>query len=231
MVEYLGILKLAKETAESVFKHVGSARDKPWEELTFALDKLSDLVKLHVRAVSEVTVPILTDGDVAETARRYSLLVNNPDFALGYDSVRGTLSAVQKVPGFQDKDHKERVRAVVGELSTFQQVVFTPAWDSFRVSDAVLKAAKVAAADSPSAAEIAQVAGPFVEKFIGLPGAVAPAGPLPNTAAELSALLQDWFKLWQRTVQRASYGGLAAVGGGPGGVGAAISQLRMLRHE
>ena len=231
MVELLGYLTLAKDIVASLLHRAAASREKPWDELTFALDKLTELVGVHVKAVAEVTAPILTEGDLGETARRYSLLVNNAEFPRGYDSIRGTLAAVGKLRGFQDDTHKELLRAVVDQLSSFQLGVFTLKWDSFKVSDGVTEAAKVAATNSPSEAEIMRVAAPFLLSFVGLFGPITqpPAPEPPKTKAELTALLQDWFKSWQRHVHRASYGGVST-GTQPGGLGSAISQLKMARH-
>lgn len=44
--DLVGLLKLAKESVESIFNRVSTAPEKPWDELTFALDKLTELVKL-----------------------------------------------------------------------------------------------------------------------------------------------------------------------------------------
>jgi hypothetical protein len=44
--DLVGLLKLAKESVESIFNRVSTAHEKPWDELTFALDKLTELVKL-----------------------------------------------------------------------------------------------------------------------------------------------------------------------------------------
>ncbi|MDM0053508.1 hypothetical protein, partial [Variovorax sp. J22R115] len=159
----VGLLKLAKESIESIFNRVSTAREKPWEGLTFALDRLTELVTLHVKAVAEVVTPLLNEANLPETARRYD----------------------------------------------------------------VNRAAKVAAMEAPGEADIA----PVVEKFLGSfnfvrEDASEPAPMPPKNATELTSLLQDWFKSWRRSVQRASYGGVAT----PGGLGSAISQLKMLRH-
>jgi hypothetical protein len=54
--DLVGLLKLSKESVESIFNRVSTAHEKPWDELTFALDKLTELVKLQVEAVAEVSV-------------------------------------------------------------------------------------------------------------------------------------------------------------------------------
>jgi hypothetical protein len=84
--DLVGLLKLAKESVESIFNRVSTAHEKPWDELTFALDKLTELVKLQVEAVAEVSTPVLNDGTVPETAKRYNVLVYNGAFPRGYDS-------------------------------------------------------------------------------------------------------------------------------------------------
>lgn len=228
--DLVGLLKLAKESVEAIFNRVSTAREKPWEELTFALDKLTELVTLHVKAVAEVVTPLLNEGNLPESARRYDDLVNNTDFPRGYGSIEGTLLAVRQLPGFRDEAHFQAVKAVLDQLVAFRMAVFTPEWDSYKVSDAVNRAAKVAAMEAPAEADIA----PVVEKFLGSfkyvrEDASEPAPVPPKNAAELTSLLQDWFRSWRRSVQRASYGGVAT-GSTLGGLGSAISQLKMLRH-
>ncbi len=224
MSDVIEILKLAKKTVDSFSTQRKSVTEKPWEEVALALDKLTELSSHHVKAVAEVTAPILSGGDLIETSRRYGLLVNDPFFPLGYDMIRGILVATRGIPTFQDPSLQEKMKAVFDKLYSFQYGVFTLAWDSYRVADAFAEAAQVAAHQQPSSDDIARAAAPFIKTFTGLfqDASEHAISKRPTTVADLVALLKSWCQSWQRHVQRTLYGGQ--------GLNSAISQLKMQRY-
>ena len=217
------ILNLAGNIVGAFFTHRRAVTEKSWDELTLALDKLGELSAQHVKAVAEVTAPIIGKGDLIETSRRYSLLANNPDFPSGYDAIRGVLVATRNIPAFRDPPFQEKVRAVIDELYKFQYGVFTLAWDSYRVANAFSDAALIAAREQPSGSEIARVAAPFINTFTGLFEEISGNSepPPPETVADLISLLARWCQSWQRYVQKTLYGGE--------GLNSKISQVKMQR--
>ena len=224
MSDVIEILRLAKKQIESFFTQRRLVAEKSWEEVILALNTLSELSNHHVKAVAEVTAPILEGGDLIETSRRYDLLVNNPDFPQGYDMVRGVLAATRSLPTFREASVQEKVRAVIDALYKFQYGVFTLAWDSYHVADAFREAARVAAREQPSADDVAGAAAPFIKTFTELFPDASNARPPkpPTTTAEMIAFLQWWCRSWQRYVQNTLYGGH--------GLNSAIGQLKMQRH-
>lgn len=221
----VGILNLAKESVQSFFTQRKAVSDKAWEEVVLALDKLSELTTLHVRAVAEVTAPILNTGDIAETSRRYSLLINNPDFPQGYGTARGILAATRNIRTFQEPPVQEMVRAVLDDLYEFQYGVFTLGWDSYHVSDAIAECARIAA-NQPSDQRQIQGAGvPLILSYKEL-FKNGPTESIPeqtNSVSDIIKLVQAWCLAWQRYTQRKLYGGR--------GLNYSIGQLRMQRHD
>ena len=225
MSDLIEILKLAKETVGSLVGRKRVVAEKSWDDILLALDKLSDLSNQHVKAVAEVTGPLLANGNLLETSRRYNQLVNNPDFPQGYDEIRGILVAARKLPIFKDEAIQDHIRNVLDQLSKFQYAVFTKQWDSYRVADAVAEAAGLATCqEDVSPDSIARASKPFTSTFTGLfqEGTEPPIEDPPTTKEGLVALVQRWAQSWQRHVQRTLYGGK--------GLNSAIAQLKMQRH-
>jgi hypothetical protein len=195
------------------------ATDKTREHVNLALDHLADLINSHVKAVQDVTEPLLVREDIAETATRYRLLVNNPEFPQGYGTVRGTLEDARTLPAFQDPSLIDKIKAVLHELYNFQYGVFTLGWDSYGVSDAIAECAQVVANQHASPADFQRAAGPLVSTYRNLFKEPGSDPELPPTSHGLIRLVTLWFQTWQRYVQRTLYGGR--------GLNYAISQLRM----
>jgi hypothetical protein len=224
MIDLIAIFGLAKDTLQAFFTRRRAVAEKSWDEVALALDTLSELSNHHVKAIAEVTAPLLNQGDLVETSRRYGLLVNNPDFPQGYDLVRGVLAATRTLPAFREPAIQEKVRAVIDGLFKFQYGAFTLAWDSYRVADAFADAARVASQQRPAPEDLARAADPFIRAFTGLfqdsPNEFIRQPPATSSA--LVALLQSWCKSWQRYVQKTLYEGH--------GLNSAIGQLRMQRY-
>jgi hypothetical protein len=222
--DIIEILKLAGAGAKSLFGARAANREGSWQEVIIALDMLTELSTLHVKAINEVTAPLLSSGDLVETSRRYYQLVNNPDFPQGYGAIRGILSSAKHLAGFQKQVTQQAITAVLDEMYKFQYGVFTLSWDSYHVADALAKVAQVAQQQDVSLEDLSLVCRPFVETFTGL--FVDPIeqikGSKPTTVLELTALLQSWCRAWQRYVQRTLYGGI--------GLNHAIAELRIQRH-
>ncbi len=224
MSDLIAILGFAKDTVQAFFTQRRAVAEKSWDEVALALDTLSQLSNHHVKAIAEVTAPLLNRGDLVETSQRYGLLVNNPDFPQGYDMVRGLLAATRTLPAFREPAVQLKVQAVIEALYNFQYGAFTLAWDSYHVADAFADAARIAAEQQPAPEDVTRAAHPFIETFTGLfkPGPDEFNSPPPATLDALVALLQSWCKSWQRYVQRTLYEGH--------GLNSAIGQLRMQRY-
>ncbi len=225
MSDLIEIFKLVKETVGSVVGRKHVVAEKAWDDVVLALDKLGSLSNLHIKAVAEVTEPLLTDGNVKETAQRYNQLVNNPDFPQGYDEIRGILAAARRLPSFKEAGIQDHIQNVLDELTKFQYGVFTLSWDSYHVADAVAEAARVATREEEPTHEIvARAAAPFITTFTGLfqEGSEPSVKESPTTREDLMALVQRWAQSWQRHVQRTLYGSK--------GLNSAIAQLKMQRH-
>jgi hypothetical protein len=223
-IELIGILKLAKETVGSFFAHRQTVANKAWDGVVLALDKVSELTTLHVKAVAEVTAPILSNGDIGETSRRYNLLINNPDFPQGYGEARGILDAAKRIPAFRDPAIQEMIRAVLQDLYEFQYGVFTLGWDSYHVSDAIAECARVAASSQVDPDQIALAGDPLIKSYTYLFEDESTQG-IPartNSISELIGLVKAWCQAWQRYIQRSLYGGR--------GLNYSIGQLRMQRR-
>ncbi len=224
MSDILEILKFAKETVGSFFTQRKAVSDKAWDEVVLALDKLTELTTLHAKAVAEVTAPILTGSDIAETSRRYSLLVNSPDFPQGYGTARGILEATRDIRAFEDPSIQEKIRAVLSCLYEFQYGVFTLGWDSYCVSDAIAACARVAANQQPDSDQIARAGAPLIHSYTSV-FKDAPTRDVPEqitTLPDLIRLVQAWCQAWQRYIQQRLYGGR--------GLNYSISQLRMQHY-
>jgi hypothetical protein len=223
MLEIVGILKIAKESVEGFLSQRKDLANKAWDEVALALDKLSELTTLHIKAVAEVTAPIVNDGDIAETSLRYKLLINNPDFPQGYGIARGILEAARKNRTFQDASTKEKIQAVLDDLYHFQYGVFALGWDSYKVSDAIADCARIASNPQADLDQIARAGDPLVHSYGQLFGNSLPGIPARATSiTELISLSQRWCEAWQRYVQQMLYGGR--------GLNYSIGQLRMQRY-
>jgi hypothetical protein len=224
MSDLIEIIKLAKETVDSLIGLKRFADEKSWDEVALALDKLNELSNHHVKAVAEVTGPLISGGNLLETSRRYSQLVNTPDFPLGYDEIRGILTAARNLPSFKGAIIQAHIQSVLDELSKFQYAVFSLSWDSYRVADAVAEAARVATSPEALPDSIARASDPFIQTFTGLfqEKAEPNVEAIPTTKEGLVALVRWWAQSWQRHVQRTLYGGK--------GLSSAVAQLKMLRH-
>jgi hypothetical protein len=213
-----------KGAAGDAVERTRVAAEKAWDDVVMALGKLSELSSRHVKAVAEVAGPILTERNLLETSRRYSQLVNDDDFPVGYDEVRGILAATKSLPPFKAADIQALVQNVIARLQKFQLGVFTIRWDSHHVADAVAEAARVASSGADvSPDEIARAAQLFSELFTKLFQEPVPQLADPPTKDALVDLVQRWFQSWQRHVQRSLYGGV--------GLNSAIAQLKMQRHN
>jgi hypothetical protein len=227
MLDFLELLKLAKDTGASILTNRNTAKEKTWDDLVLALDKLSELTNVHVKAVAAVTAPLLDEGNLAETTKRYGLLVNNPDFPQGYDSIRGILDGAKRLPRFKsDENFQKGIGAVLDALYQFQYGVFTLSWDSYRVADAFVQCARAVEQQLP-AKDMEQAIKPFQNTFTGLfeVGTTEPGilSERVNTEPEVIRVLQRWCQGWQRYIQKILYGGR--------GLNGAISELKMQRHN
>ena len=224
MSDLIEILKMAKETVGSLVGRKRDVAEKSWDEVVLALDKLNELSNHHVKAVAEVTGPLVSEGNLLETSRRYAQLVNNPDFPQGYDEIRGILVAARSLPSFKGTAIQDHIRSVLDELSNFQYAVFTLSWDSYRVADAVAEAARVATSPEAPPDGIARASDPFIKTFTGLfqEEAEPKVKDPPTTKEGLVVLVQRWAQSWQRHVQRTLYGGK--------GLSSEVAQLKMQRH-
>jgi hypothetical protein len=225
MSDIIELLKLAKGAITSLVTQKSAISNKAWDQVVLALDKLSELTTLHVKAINEVTAPVLDTADLLETSRRYSLLVNNPDFPQGYGALRGIVEGARGLSAFQDPHLQQRIRAVLDELYEFQYGAFRLDWDSYHIAAAFAEAARlIQSPQQPSPDEIAQKAAPFLHSYSGL-FKEAPNSHVeePTTTPEFVALVQTWCRAWQQYVQKRLYGGR--------GLNYAISQLKMQHYE
>lgn len=220
----LAIFKLAKESVQSFMSHQKTGAKEGWAEVVVALDKLTELTTLHVRAIAEVTEPAIARDDVEETSKRYSLLVNNPDFPQGYGIARGIIEGAMTIKMFKTPEIKAKLSAVLDALHEFQYDVFTLSLDSYRVSDAIAKCAQVTGDPMADIGRIKTAADPLIRSYAQLfnddqqPEMQSPV----TTVAGLRRVVQIWFQSWQRYVQRRLYDGR--------GLSYAIGQLRMQSH-
>lgn len=223
MSDLTGFLTLAKQTVADLIARRRAKIENSWDDVVATLDTLSELSNHHVKAIAEVTAPLVVEQNLLETSRRYAVLVNNPDFPQGYDEVRGILAAMRSLSTFEAATIQERIRTVIDRLTEFQYGVFTISWDSYRVCDAVAEAAKAITDPAPSAELIQQISQPFFTTFTGLfEETTPPFNGVPATKEALVGFLQRWFQSWQRHVQRTLYGGK--------GLNSAIAELKMQRH-
>ena len=225
MSDIIEILKLAKEVVASFVTRKHDAAEAAWAPVIVALDKLSDLPTLHVRAIDEVTAPLLSAEDLVETSRRYTLLANNPDFPQGYGAIRGVLEATQKLKAFQGKDIQDHVERVLDQLSKFQYGAFRLDWDSYQIADTLARAAKlVESLNEHDASQLRELGASFIDSYTELLKEPVDSGlDAPTSVPELVALLQSWCISWQRYVQRTLYGGR--------GLNYEISQLKMKKDS
>jgi len=224
MSDFLELLKIAKDTVDSFFTQRKAVSSKAWEEVVLALDKLTELTTLHIKTVVEVNAPLLTFGDIAETSRRYSLLVNNPDFPQGYGTIRGILEATHAIRTFQGASTQEKVKAVLNDLFEFQYGVFTLGWDSYHVSDAIAACARIAGNPQSNADEIEHAGAPLILSYTNLfkDAPMHTTSQRTTSIPELISLVQTWCREWQRYIQRKLYDGR--------GLNYSVSQLRMQHY-
>ncbi len=229
------LLKLVPGIVTSLGDRLQAARDKPWEQISIALDLLEKLSSLHVKAVGQVTAPILEEGDILSTCRNYQALVNNPDFPAGYGTARGVLEAALSFDRFRKGTIRDKLKAVLAGLGEFQHAAFMLEYDSYRMADAFERAKELALLlapgqpqSDPKVAELQQkVDDAFRGSFQWLAAEqgqqVSLDVPPLLTSDAVVELVRTWCREWQRHVQRTLYGGR--------GLHYAIGQFRMERHR
>jgi len=207
-----------------------AAKDKPWERILISLEMLEKLANLHVKAIGVVTTPILEAGDILSTCETYRALVNNPDFPIGYGTVRGELEAALRFDQFRKGAIRDKLKTVLGELGQFQHAAFMLEYDSYRMAD-VLESAKELWSLLPAGGQLqpdsritelqTQVRNAFIGVFQWLTAEQQVPLDVPQllTSDDVVSLVRTWCREWQRHVQRTLYGGR--------GLNYAIGQLRM----
>jgi hypothetical protein len=229
------LLKLVPGIVTSLGDRLQAARDKPWEQISISLDMLEKLSSLHVKAVGQVTAPILEEGDILSTCRNYQALVNNPDFPAGYGAARGVLETALSFDRFRKGTIRDKLKAVLVELGGFQHAVFMLEYDSYRMADAFERARELGLLLAPGQprpdSQVADLRQKVDDAFRGsFQWLAAEQGqPVPLdvppllTSDAVVELVRTWCREWQRHVQRTLYGGR--------GLHYAIGQLGMERHR
>ena len=229
------LLKLVPGIVTSLGDRLQAARDKPWEQISIALDMLEKLSSLHVKAIGQVAAPILEEGDILSTCRNYQALVNNPDFPAGYGTARGVLEAALSFDRFRKGTIRDKLKAVLAELGEFQHAAFMLEYDSHRMADAFERARELGLLLAPGQprpdSQVADLQQKVDDAFRGsFQWLAAEQGqqvsldvPPLLTSDAVVELVRTWCREWQRHVQRTLYGGR--------GLHYAIGQLRMERHR
>jgi hypothetical protein len=125
LIPIVDLLKLAEDIVGKYLTRLHEARERRWEQVLTALEMLTELTGLHVKAINEVVEPVVERRDLLETCRRYRLLVNNPDLPRGYGEARGVLEAALKLKQFRGgKIDDNPVKDVLTQLSKFQRAAF-----------------------------------------------------------------------------------------------------------
>lgn len=224
MSDFIEILKLAKQLGASIVSRRNDSAEEIWNQVEAALEKLSELTTLHVEAIQKVTRPLLQNDDLEETARRYSLLANNPGFPQGYGAFRGVIDGAKQTKVFEEEAIQQQLTCLLDELYNFQYGTFFLEWDSYRVADAFSRASDLVQPSSEcSTSDFRELGGIFIECYTSLlKQPDDPALDAPTSAGGLSQLLQYWCQSWQRHIQRTLYGGR--------GLDYHTSKLKMLKQ-
>jgi hypothetical protein len=213
-----------------------AAKDKPWERILISLDTLEKLTNLHVKAIGVVTSPILETGDMLSTCQSYQQLVNNPDFPIGYGTVRGELETALGFEQFRKAEVQDKLKTVLDELKDFQYAAFMLGYDCYRMADALESAKELwsllSAHDQhepDSRAKGLQTR--FYDDFKGVFQWLTAERekqfqidvPELLTPDDVMNIVRIWSREWQRDVQKTLYGGR--------GLNYAIGQLRMEHYN
>jgi hypothetical protein len=222
------IFEKASEILISLVTKAETAQEQSWDRFESELDKICSLTKLHMEAINNVAEPILTHGDIIETAKRYLALAHNIEFPSGYDRFRGYLHGIKNISLFQRGAVIAQIDSVTNLLVDFQQIAFTKDFDSYGVADAMNNIAKAyQRPDFPDTA-FSELTAPY---FATLKNALYEEDNLlghpPASRTDAVELLQHWASSWIRTAQRALRGQQK---GSASGFYSAVEQLKILRH-
>jgi hypothetical protein len=240
-ISLLNILKTVNEIATSLSDRLIAAHEKPWEQIRISLDALEDLTRLHIKAITEVTSPIIVEGDLLSTCENFIIFIyNNPDFASVYRSARGKLEASMELSEFKKGDTLHHIKKVLYELAGFQRAVFildSPSEDSYKMGDAFHNAKKLfgilngninTATDQEGLREkVFKSFSGREELKITLEIAQLKTPEDLQTPEDVTELVSIWCKAWQRHVQEILIGGSKD----HPGLHYTISQLKMQKFK
>jgi hypothetical protein len=119
------IFELVRESIAKYLQKLEEKKDRKWERISFALEETKTLTKLHMDAINDVVGPVIDSDDFPATYQRFNDLVNNLDFPLGYEKVRGILvDAYKNWKEFQKDLLRKDLHDVIFWIATFQSAVF-----------------------------------------------------------------------------------------------------------
>ena len=99
------ILNSVKEATPRYLEQRVNAKDQRFEQLRITLDYIKDISILHLKAINEVTSPLVIHHDFLTTYQLFHRLVNNADLQNGYTEIAETLNEAKKWPESFENDN------------------------------------------------------------------------------------------------------------------------------
>ncbi len=106
-------------------------QEKHWDVLMAAVETLKKLVLQHLDAIKFATGPLLEHDDLVGTAKNLQTLVNNDDFPMGYDHLRGEIKHCSQMKAFSEAA-RTLMLELLQRLRAFQLAAFMIDPDTWR---------------------------------------------------------------------------------------------------
>ncbi len=229
------LLTRVGELLGKYLERLQATRERRWDQVTTALDMLTELTALHVKTINEVVSPIIERRDLVETCHRYRVLVNNDDLPRGYGEARGVLESALSLKQFRGGTPETNpLKVVLVRLWEFQHAAFLLKLNSWGIADTLEHAEELwlrlsDQADVTSDLGASELANKVSEDFTTMidwlrqeqPEASLAGVPELKRPDDVVEATRTWCKGWQRHVQTTLYGGR--------GLNHAIGALKMRR--
>jgi len=202
-------------TIDAYLNRKDAKQEKHWDGLMSAVETLKKLVLQHLDAIKTVADPLLEHNDLAATAANLRTLVNNDDFPMGYDLLRGKINHCSQMKAFSEPA-RTLMLGLLQRLRDFQLAAFMIDPDTWRKGEipsvVVLHAFDHAVTllpllkkqvNSPDEIKTIKNLGSWVsEQFAGIPAIQDPrTGRVFENPEQLEALAKTWCRSWVQAVR------------------------------
>jgi hypothetical protein len=224
MGEIADLLRLAYEVTTRSRERRNGFDDKSWDALIVTVTGLHDLLQQHEAAIRSVVSPVVYDGDLSATVRRYRELLDGVSvFSSAYEDAQGILGQAHGFKQFDEGPAKNRIDLVRHRLGEFQWAAFSLHLGSGEMANLLLESARLfevlsGASPGREPAEVidrqkTRVKEAFaIQAFPSLrpkrfdQGEAVEPGPL-ETKEDLIHLVRTWCKAWLDRINQLLYQG------------------------